>query len=251
MTDRLPWFPFYAGDWLADLKVRMLTTAQRGVYADLLAFQWREGVVPNDGPGLAAMLGADGADVSLVLDRFFPADTGGRRNARLERERAKQDQRHQRASTAGAKGAAARWQGHSNPNGDPNAAAVRPDCHSEPDAEPESETRNVYPPGTCPLQACDGAGAVRAKGGRILRTCKCPEGRKRAKRFATLCEADERAKAEKLPPATDGPAAELAQGIGKPVDRPSHKQAWACRHCGELISSRGEPHRSGKCKASA
>ena len=46
--DRLRWMPLYINDWQTDEFVRQLSPAERGVYIELLMYQWREGSVPDD-----------------------------------------------------------------------------------------------------------------------------------------------------------------------------------------------------------
>jgi hypothetical protein len=42
------WFPFDVVDWLTSVDVRRMTAAERGVYIDLLGYQWRDGYIPSD-----------------------------------------------------------------------------------------------------------------------------------------------------------------------------------------------------------
>ena len=43
MADKLlPWFKFFATDWLSDANVRLMTSRQRGWYIDLLCWAWQE-----------------------------------------------------------------------------------------------------------------------------------------------------------------------------------------------------------------
>ncbi len=183
-----PWFPFYAGDWLSDMRVRLLTPSQRGVYIDLLAFQWREGAVPDDPAGLALTLGADGADVVLVLDRFFRLRRGHRRNRRMEQVRHGQRAESAKRSKAGSKGAKQRWHGHTPASGPATPGPMAKNGYS--DSESESDTEHV----TC--SDCE-EGAVKDERGRILRCCDCPAGRERALRFAREKELEESSAARK------------------------------------------------------
>ncbi len=41
-----PWFSFYVSDWLAPGDARRMTAEERGVYVDLLAYQWERGFIP-------------------------------------------------------------------------------------------------------------------------------------------------------------------------------------------------------------
>lgn len=102
-----PAFQWYPADYLADLGVQVLTTAQEGIYIRLLCYCWREGSLPNDSIIVRRMCKPDAklADVSHVLETFFiPADQPGKlTNKRLEKERAKQADRRKQASEAGKK----------------------------------------------------------------------------------------------------------------------------------------------------
>jgi len=40
---KLPWFKFFATDWISDPYVRLMTSRQRGWYIDLLCWAWQEG----------------------------------------------------------------------------------------------------------------------------------------------------------------------------------------------------------------
>src|SRR5215475_14427075 len=40
---KLPWFKFFATDWLTDLPVRLMSSRQKGWYIDLLCWAWQEG----------------------------------------------------------------------------------------------------------------------------------------------------------------------------------------------------------------
>lgn len=61
MSDRFPWFPFYASDWRLSRAVRAMTPEQRGGYIELLCVAWDDGLVepslPDDAGQLATMSG--------------------------------------------------------------------------------------------------------------------------------------------------------------------------------------------------
>lgn len=48
MSEKLPWFKFYASDWISDARVRAMTSRQKGWYIDLMAYAWQEGGLPDD-----------------------------------------------------------------------------------------------------------------------------------------------------------------------------------------------------------
>lgn len=123
-----PWFSFYAGDWLNDSRVQLLTIPERGAYIQLLAVQWREGSIPTSKREIYRLIGygavemicsldqdKDLFDIDSVLSLFDLAVLEGclpegpsnplvRRNKRLEEIRQEADAQHDRAVEAGRKG---------------------------------------------------------------------------------------------------------------------------------------------------
>lgn len=72
-------FPFYFPDWLGDLAVRRLTSAQRGAYIDLLALCAQEHGLPDrNADAYASVLGCQPDDIDLVLKQFFTDRDAGR-----------------------------------------------------------------------------------------------------------------------------------------------------------------------------
>ena len=109
-----PAFPFYAKDWLADDKRTEMSAAQRGIYVDLLAYQWNNGSVPADPAEMARITGESPAMMRKLfvgcLASAFPINgTGRRKNPKLEQWRTEQDKYRERKSKAGQAGASARW----------------------------------------------------------------------------------------------------------------------------------------------
>lgn len=117
MTEKLPWFPLYAQDALNDMAMRVMTSAERGMYWMLLFNQWHEGGLPNDARQLRVLSMEDNqgefdAAWANSLEPLFPVGSDGlRRNSRLEKvakeQRRRTVQRRKTAKTA----ADARWQG--------------------------------------------------------------------------------------------------------------------------------------------
>jgi uncharacterized protein YdaU (DUF1376 family) len=113
---RLPWFPFYAEDWLRDMDVRMMTLAEQGAYMRLLAHAWVEGGIPDDPEGLSRLVGASESEFRCwwegrIGKKFVPSgrSNGLLVNRRLEEIRAGQAKQHKRLSEAGKAGAASRY----------------------------------------------------------------------------------------------------------------------------------------------
>lgn len=98
MAKKLPWFKFYALDWLTDPRVQALTNEQRGIFHWLLCRQWIDGDLPSDLLRVYPLLppGSDSVAVAYILTEFFPADpdTTRRQNHRLTDIRAEQESKY-------------------------------------------------------------------------------------------------------------------------------------------------------------
>ena len=111
MTKR-PAFQFYPGDWLADMRIRMLPWASRGLYMELLCYCWREEWIPADSSAIAQLCGChDLAIVEPCLQLFqpHPSDSSKLIHQRLVEEKLKQDQYREERSLSGKRGAKLRW----------------------------------------------------------------------------------------------------------------------------------------------
>jgi uncharacterized protein YdaU (DUF1376 family) len=122
------WMPLYIGDYLAD--TMHLDGAAHGAYLLMLMHCWRMGPLPDDDRQLAiiARTAPDTwrDEVGPVVRRFFTATDAGLIQKRLEEERVAATENADRKTTAGRKGAEARWQRHS----DRIATAERDQCPS-------------------------------------------------------------------------------------------------------------------------
>ena len=137
MTKR-PAFQFYPGDWLADMRIRMLPWASRGLYMELLCYCWREDWIPADSSAIAQLCGChDLAIVEPCLQLFqpHPSDSSKLIHQRLVEEKLKQDQYREERSLSGKRGAKLRWEsgmrentgavnGHSSANGSAISSAI-------------------------------------------------------------------------------------------------------------------------------
>lgn len=109
---KAPAFQWYPADYLADMRVRMLSWASRGLYVDLLCYCWREGWIPSDGSAIAQLTGChDSATIEpcLALFEIDPADPARLFSKRLNEEREKQAAHRKERSESGARGARKRW----------------------------------------------------------------------------------------------------------------------------------------------
>jgi uncharacterized protein YdaU (DUF1376 family) len=113
----LPWFPFWAKDWVTDEAIVAMSAESRGIYITLLAHQWIEGSIPEPGPTLARLCAVDARSIRakagpVIRAHFVPLkDQPGRFvNLRLSVERERQLANRERLARSGALGAARRWQ---------------------------------------------------------------------------------------------------------------------------------------------
>jgi len=105
-----PAFQFYADDFLAG--TMDLSPEEVGAYIRLLCAQWSRGYIVPDPARIDRIAGCPVPPV--VLAKFDQGEDGNLRNARLEREREKQNEFRNGRSEAGKKGAAKRWQKNSS-----------------------------------------------------------------------------------------------------------------------------------------
>lgn len=124
MIMALPHFSFYPGDFLAG--VQGFTKPQRGDYITLLCYQWANGSIPTDEDELQMVCG--GPVHPKVMAKFPDG-----KNARLEKERGRAEERSDKAKSA----ADARWKPKHMPeqcSNDANAypRAMRPHMRPHP-----------------------------------------------------------------------------------------------------------------------
>ena len=104
MNGNMPWFPFFAADWLLSRKKSRMSLPARGLYADMLAHQWLNGPLPDDPGELAAMLGVDVLVIHThwpELSPCFERCASGLVNDKLEEVRDEQIRKAERLSRAG------------------------------------------------------------------------------------------------------------------------------------------------------
>lgn len=140
---KLPWFKFWAKDWMTDSEVRRLTVAQRGVLFDLLCADWADGGVPRDAAA-AKQLCAKGSklsDVETVLSLFsIEMGEGKVTHAGLAEQRPEAQARRERARRGGiARHASGSTQAEPEP-------CHAPSRETEGDSEAEEEEEKKSPP---------------------------------------------------------------------------------------------------------
>lgn len=156
-----PWFKFYATDYLADSKVRMLTRVQRSVLIELWCYCAADGFVVANATQLARLLGETEETVTEImveLASFFEeADgflTSPRLNAETQSYAAKCDKLRANAS----KGGKAKAE-NALANAKPDAKAIVLAEPAEPEPEPEKSNTPIVPKGTKRERAKRGSAA--------------------------------------------------------------------------------------------
>lgn len=146
------YMPLFLGDYRRD--TTDLTCIEHGAYIQLLTELWSsDGYLAYDPARLAMRISlplARWEAVWKVIGRFFDVFEGRISQKRLLYELTQAKEKRQKRSKAGANGATARWQTHSNriatasPNGcDGNSKPMA----SEPEPEPEPEKIQIKDPG--------------------------------------------------------------------------------------------------------
>jgi hypothetical protein len=115
MGYRLPFFPLYAAETLADGRFQGWNLEERGAWLTLVCCCWNDGDIPAAQSTLARLLGVGPGDMarlwSAIGDRFIeaPGKPGRLISPRLETERDKAEGLSKIRAEAGTKGAKARW----------------------------------------------------------------------------------------------------------------------------------------------
>lgn len=123
----LPYFKFYAADWLSG--VLGLTLEEQGAYIRLLAWSWEKGPLPLEDSKRATILGVSQPKLASLwneLSEHWEETEVGFVNERLETERAKLADQHDALSKAGSEGAKKRWAAYRLAKGLGNGQAIDP-----------------------------------------------------------------------------------------------------------------------------
>lgn len=128
-----PAFQFYPSDFLADENQMLMELAEAGAYIRLICVCWKEGSIPTDLRKLAKLVGATPKEMANIWPAlapcFDPHPVIAERlvHPRLEKERRKQNQYHEKMSQAGKKGAERRHsKGTPEPELAPSQAIAKP-----------------------------------------------------------------------------------------------------------------------------
>lgn len=127
MTKKLPFFPLYTSDFVAD--TQDLTNEEIGAYFRILMYSWGKGKFKLD----RIQWICQDDEIWSALEQYFEEENGLWYNPRMERERLKAKSRHDKAVKANT----ARWDATSNA---PSNAPSNPQGHP-----PVIQTHNSEP----------------------------------------------------------------------------------------------------------
>ena len=116
MAKSAPAFQFYPESYLGG--TALFTHEQKGIYMDMLSYQWIHGRLPKEPKLLARMIHSTAKKVVSVLHKF-DSDESGLFNGRLEKERVKQETYRTKQAELGRKS----WEGRGYPIGSPDGLA--------------------------------------------------------------------------------------------------------------------------------
>lgn len=155
---KAPAFQFYAGDYLADAQVMMMTLEQEGAYIRLLAICWREGVLPADLKSLSMLCKGASPSVLRVVTKCFqpnPNQPGTLIHKRLTAEIEKQAEWRAKSAAGGKKSAEKRWGDKGGSKGGANQSVTlqsSPSITSDDVTPPPPETLKVAKPTPLPVR---------------------------------------------------------------------------------------------------
>jgi len=143
MDKKLPYFSFYASDWLGSMSVGMMSLAEQGLYCRLLCIQWslQDCGLPDDCDSLARLVGVNKLEFTQlserVMKKFERYADGLLRNPKLYAEWLKVQKTYKKRCKGLEKARAARsleregnWPDNSSVNCNDNKAVNYPDNKS-------------------------------------------------------------------------------------------------------------------------
>lgn len=150
---KLPWFQFWAEEWLLDREVVRLPVADQGVLVHLFCVSWvHGGITEDDLAPIAAALRVDKEQIRSILDQFYDSQDGTWTHHRQTAAMAEQERLRQQRSNAGRTSAQRKANDRSTPVDRP--LQREPNIRSTIESEIEIESQSDTPPTT------PGVGAV-------------------------------------------------------------------------------------------
>jgi uncharacterized protein YdaU (DUF1376 family) len=146
---KLPWFPFYASDFLTS--TGSMSNEEVGAYIKLLCYQWDKGVLPKDPVRLARLAGCDRiafASLWNILRDKFTQVKDGYINPKMEEHRQRQKEVSDKNSTKAKK----RWATNAvampqhMPTDMPNACNQESESNLNQESNQESESTSTSNP---------------------------------------------------------------------------------------------------------
>jgi hypothetical protein len=118
MTKTAPAFQFYASDTMADKRYRSMSLEERGLLISILCECWVNRSLPSDTQSISKWLSFTKDAIEAALTErvlsFFKIDRGEITSPELERYRTELEERREKMSQGGKKGAKGKW----NPSND-------------------------------------------------------------------------------------------------------------------------------------
>jgi len=150
LPERLPWYPWYTGEWLAE--TRGWSLLERGLYRELLDAQWDRETLPASLSELRVLVAVTTAEWKQAWPRIahhFPRVIGGRKNARLATLKLEQEALRERRRSGAAHTNRKRWASPTESLSDSASdlpsgrrpSAARPNANSSEDS-PQQERYN-------------------------------------------------------------------------------------------------------------
>lgn len=139
--------PWQVEAWITSPTRLKMTLAERGLYFEMLNYQWKEGFVPDDQQAVAAHCGVPIAEVRriwpAVRGHFSVLKNGTLRNTRMETIRRLKIGSYEVRSEKARKSVSVRWQKHKASN----TTVIRTDTNREQRTENKNiEEKNPLPP---------------------------------------------------------------------------------------------------------
>ena len=119
MSSKLPWFPFYAKDFISDGDISVMTNDELGGYIRLMCHDWIEGGLryTEDEMRELAKFSKRQTNVKRVFDKFIQVGDV-RTHPKLAEIRAEQEAKIEKCREAGRKGANAKADAIANAKAD-------------------------------------------------------------------------------------------------------------------------------------
>jgi len=133
LENKAPSFHMYAGDFLSDMNVKLMSMRQRGIYLTLLLHEWIEGSLPTEIKHLKVLCdNCEGFESDWEdIKHCFYQEENRLYNPRLEKERKRMVEYREKKSQNGKKGARVRWQSHSRAIAEPSNKEIEVEVEVE------------------------------------------------------------------------------------------------------------------------